>query len=330
MGLVHVASAVPSVRHSAADIAAMTGADEAFIAEKVGVRSRYVLGPGETGVGLAVEACRKLFDVGAVTVDEIGAVVFVTQTPDRKLPQNSAGLCAALGLPSTVASFDLSLGCSGWVYGAHVLDAFLIATGREVGLLVTCDPYSRIIAPEDRATNCVFGDAATVSLWRAGRGGRLGVADFGTEGEGGDALRIDAGGCLRPFVHVLDGGETAGFVRDELRLHMAWREVFNFVLSRIPGSLARCLNANGLTLEQIDLFALHQGSLHMLQGLARRSGVPEAKLALNIDRFGNTVSSTIPLLLEDAMRNGGLSGRRVLASGFGVGLSWATTVLTFD
>ena len=330
MGLVHVESAVPSIRQTAAEIAAMTGAEEAFIIDKVGVRTRHVLGPGETGVGLAAEAGRKLFDAGLVTPDEVGVVVFVTQTPDRKLPQNSAALCAALGLPSDVASFDLSLGCSDWVYGAHVLDAFMNATGRGTGLLVTCDPYSRIIAPEDRATNCVFGDAATVSLWRSGEGGRLGVADFGTDGEGGDALRVDAGGATRPFVHVLDGGDTSDFARDDLRLHMNGREVFNFVLSRIPDSLTRCLDANALTLDQIDLFALHQGSLHMLQALARRAGVPEARLAVNIDRFGNTVSSTIPLLLQDAMRDGGLAGRRVLASGFGVGLSWATTVLTFD
>lgn len=331
MGLIRIESALPSVVHTAADIAAMTGADEGFIADKVGVRRRYVLGPGETGVGLATVACRKLFDSGAVAPDQVDVVVFVTQTPDRRLPQNSAGLCAALGLPSTVAAFDLSLGCSGWVYGAHVLDAFLAATGREVGLLVTCDPYSRIIAPEDRATNCVFGDAATVALWcRGPTGGQLGAADFGTDGAGGEALRIDGGGAAVPFVQVEDGGTTAELGRDDLRLHMAGRDVFNFVLTRIPDSLARCLAANGLTAGQIDLFALHQGSLHMLQALARRAGIPDAKLGVNIDRYGNTVSSTLPLLLEAALNGGELAGRRVLVSGFGVGLSWATSILTFD
>jgi 3-oxoacyl-[acyl-carrier-protein] synthase-3 len=331
MGLIRIESALPSVMHTAADIAVMTGADEAFIADKVGVRRRYVLGAGETGVGLAAAACRKLFDGGATTPDQVGVVVFVTQTPDRRLPQNSAGLCAALGLPTTVAAFDLALGCSGWVYGAHVLDAFLEATGRDVGLLVTCDPYSRIIAPEDRATNCVFGDAATVALWHRGMGGgRLGIADFGTDGEGGDALRIDGGGAAVPFVHMDDGGRTAALGRDDLRLHMAGREVFNFVLTRIPDSLTRCLEANGLTADEIDVFALHQGSLHMLQGLARRAGIPDPKLAVNIDRYGNTVSSTLPLLLEAPLNAGELAGRKVLVSGFGVGLSWATSVLTFD
>ena len=171
------------------------------------------------------------------------------------------------------------------------------------------------------------GNGARVTR-RDGKGGVLGIADFGTEGGEGDAIAISAGGAARPLVSLDRQGVTA-FARDDLRLAMNGRDVFNFVMTRVADSIAACLARNGLTLEEIDLFALHQGSLYMLQMLARRAGIPDDKLLVNIGEFGNTVSSTIPLLLEPLLAGGALRGKRVLVSGFGVGLSWATAVLRF-
>lgn len=319
--------AVPAVRETAADIARQTGGDEAFIRDKVGVAQRYVLGPGESGVGLALAAARKLIEEALLAPATIDLVVFITQNPDRRLPQNSAALCAALELDHGVASFDIALGCSGYVYGLSVCEALLAAWPARNALLVTCDPYSRIIAAEDLATNAVFGDAATASwISRDGPGARLGKCDFGTDGAGGEALRIDRGGAAAPLVALGSEGLASG-ERDDHRLRMDGRAVFDFVLRRIPPSIARCLDANELTLDDVDAFALHQGSAFMLKALARKAGIPDDKLSINIDRFGNTVSSTVPILLAErgAMR---MAGRDVtLVSGFGVGLSWATGIL---
>jgi 3-oxoacyl-[acyl-carrier-protein] synthase-3 len=319
--------ALPSRHETAIDIARQTGGDEAFIRDKVGVAERYLLGPGETGVGLAAAAARKLCDEAGLAPGTIDLVVFVTQNPDRKLPQNSAMLCAELALPAAVASFDLALGCSGYVYGLSLCEALLAQWHARNALLVTCDPYSRIMAAEDLATNAVFGDAATASwISRDGSGARLGRCDFGTDGGGGEALRIDRGGAVAPLVALGQAGVACG-ARDDHRLRMDGRAVFDFVLRRMPASIARCLEANDLAPEEVDAYALHQGSAFMLRALARQARIPDEKLLMNIARYGNTVSSTVPMLLAERGPRIGSRGDVTLVSGFGVGLSWATGVL---
>ena len=330
MSIEAIASALPSVRQDAADIAAQTGAPEAFVRDKVGVARRHLLGPGETGIDLAAAAAERLFGSAGVDASRIGLLIYVTQTPDQRLPHNAPGLAERLGLPRGLASFDLSLGCSGFVYGLATAEAFLEAQGIDEGLLVTCDPYSRIMAAEDKATNAVFGDAATATWLRRGRGRtRLVGCDFGTDGSGGQAIRIEAGGAARPHLAFDDPGREIRFERDELRLHMDGRAVFDFVNRTVPASIAASIDKAGLSMDRIDHFALHQGSAHMLRTVARRCGIPEDKLLMNISEHGNTVSSTVPMLLEALMAERDLSGRRVLVSGFGVGLSWATGILEF-
>jgi 3-oxoacyl-[acyl-carrier-protein] synthase-3 len=329
--LVAIRSALPSVKETAAEIAAQTGADEAFVREKIGIATRYILGPDETGLDLANAACTVLFAETNLSPDAVDLVVYVTQNPDRRLPHNAPKLCDMAGIGQGCASFDLSLGCSGYVYGLSVVESFMAFAGFKNAVLVTCDPYSRIMAAEDKVTNAVFGDAATASWVRThGPGGRLHALDFGTDGSQGDAIRINAGGAAMPLVSLAQTTGVAQTYRDDLRLHMEGRSVFNFVNSKIPGSLTASLEAAGLTLDDIAHFALHQGSAYMLLALARRVGIPEEKLAMNIAKYGNTVSSTIPLLLQELMKSGALAGRHVMISGFGVGLSWASGILTFD
>jgi 3-oxoacyl-[acyl-carrier-protein] synthase III len=331
MSIEAITWALPSVQHSATDIAAATGAEEAFIADKVGLRTRHVLGPGESGIDLAVAACRKLLaEQPQLASEGVDLLVCVTQNPDRRIPHNAPGIAQALGLPTRLASFDISLGCSGYVYGLEIVEGFLRRCGLRHAILVTCDPYSRIMAAEDRDTNCIFGDAATAT-WVSAQGTRSETlaVDFGTDGSGADAIEIPAGGATQPQVSLLGPPGVQAHDRDQLRLHMRGRAVFNFVLSRIPVSLQACLDRAGLSLDQIDLFALHQGSTYMLDALARRASIPAEKVLKNMDRFGNTVSSTIPLLLAELQERDALRGRTVLLSGFGVGLSWSTAVIRF-
>jgi 3-oxoacyl-[acyl-carrier-protein] synthase-3 len=184
---------------------------------------------------------------------------------------------------------------------------------------------------EDKATNAVFGDAAAATwVARDGKGARLTALDFGSDGAGADAIRVDVGGAAKPLVS-LTGPESgvAAYKREIAQLHMDGRGVFNFVNSVIPGSIAASLEKGGKSLEDIAWFALHQGSAYMLKTLAKRVKIPEEKLLINIDRYGNTVSSTVPMLLEDLMAKEDLAGQSVLISGFGVGLSWGTGILEF-
>lgn len=328
MSIEAIGSAVPARAETAADIAAQTGADEAFVRTKVGIETRHVLGPGETGLDLAEAAVRDLLARSGRDPAEIGLLVYVTQNPDRRIPHNAAPLAHRLGLGTGLASFDLSLGCSGFVYGLSVTEAFLAAQGIDNALLVTCDPYSRIMDAADKATNAVFGDAAAATwVSRTGTRTRTLAMDFGTDGAGADAIRIDAGGAADPLVSLDIPEGTATHDREALRLHMEGRDVFNFVNGTVPASFRACLDRAGLEMADIDLFALHQGSAYMLQALARRAGIPADRLLMNIGRYGNTVSSTVPLLLAPVLEDGVATPRRVMISGFGVGLSWATGVL---
>jgi 3-oxoacyl-[acyl-carrier-protein] synthase-3 len=331
MSIEGIAYALPSVLHTAADIAAATGAEQAFIADKVGLKTRYVLGPEETGIGLSVAACQKLLERHPeLARDGVDLLVCVTQNPDRRIPHNAPGIAQALGLPAQVASFDISLGCSGYVYGLEIVEGFLQRCGLRHAILVTCDPYTRVMAAEDRDTNCIFGDAATATWVSAkGAGSQTLAVDFGTDGAGGSAIEIPAGGAAQPHVSLLGPADVQQHTREALKLHMRGRAVFNFVLSRVPASLQSCLERAGMSLDQIDLFALHQGSIYMLDALARRAGIPDTKVLKNMDRYGNTVSSTIPLLLAELQDRDELRGRTVLLSGFGVGLSWSTAIVRF-
>ncbi len=317
------------VQH-ADEIACATGANTEFIIEKVGVRQRHILGPDESGVGLSVGACNSLLGRFPALRKEIDLVVCVTQNPDQRIPHNSAKIVSELGLGSQVASFDISLGCSGYVYGLQIVEGFLASTGLDNALLITCDPYSRVIAAENKDTNCVFGDAASVTwIKSSGKRSHMLAFDFGTDGSQSDVISIPAGGASRPFVSVTHP-ETQIYERDDLRLHMQGRSVFNFVLSRMPDSIDRCLERAGLAIGDIDHFALHQGSLYMLDALAKKSSIPQEKLLKNMVNYGNTVSSSIPLLLAELDQRQEMDGARVLVSGFGVGLSWATAVLQFN
>ncbi len=331
MSIEAIRSALPRICQDAKELARQTKADEEFIRQKIGIQTRYILGPEETGVSLATAASRKLFGDTGLHPHEVGLLVFVTQNPDRRIPHNAPALAEALGIPHQCASFDISLGCSGYVYGLSIAEAFLEAHEIENGLLVTCDPYSRIMLRDDKATNAVFGDAATATwLTRERRRTKLRGLDFGTDGALADAIRVNAGGAAAPYPLTVpaDRSEAAGDPA-ALHLQMNGREVFNFVNAVIPNSVERSLEKAKLHLDDVDWFALHQGSEYMLRSLAKRAGIPTEKLLINIGKYGNTVSSSVPLLLEEVMRDEDLAGRFVMISGFGVGASWATGILEF-
>jgi 3-oxoacyl-[acyl-carrier-protein] synthase-3 len=199
--------------------------------------------------------------------------------------------------------FDLSLGCSGFVYGLSVITALMQAQGLKRGILVTADPYSKIVDPHDRNTSLLFVDAAAATLitdtpvWTVGR------FDFGSDGAHCEDLAVP---------HHSD------------HFHMNGRAVLNFSSRKVPESILRALALNGVGLEQVDRFLLHQGSRHVVHQIARRLGVTDEQAPFLAENYGNTVSSSIPLLLAEERFN---ADRYLALSGFGVGISWASVVL---
>ncbi len=296
-----IASHVPPGRLSNADRAGEFGIDARFIEEKLGVETVSRMAPGEDTADLAEKAVRALgdrFDPGAVD-----CLVVCTQNPHgHGIPHTSAVLHGRLGLDDRCACFDIGLGCSGYVYSLSVVTAFMAANGMRQGLLVTCDPYSKIIDPDDRNTVMLFGDAASATL--LGPGGDLAptLFEFATRGADGPALHNDDG-----------------------RLFMNGRAVFNFSATRVPSQIHALLERAGLESGDIDYYLLHQGSRFIVDQITRRLKIPTDRVPLGLREQGNTVSSTIPLLLQRFIDSG--EGRRFLLSGFGVGLSWASCIV---
>ncbi len=324
-----IAFAVPSHRVSSQEVAAWAGMEMAFIQEKVGVAVRAFLGRDETTSALAKAACEKLFERNpTLTKDRVQLLVLVTQNPDYKLPHTSALLQASLGLDRGCASFDVSLGCSGYVYGLSVVRGFMAAEELENAILVTCDPYSKVIGKTDRETIALFGDGATATWLSSEKGARIGRLDAGTDGSGAQSLIVPAGGSAKP-IHSVWSEEDEVYQSTDFRIHMSGRAIFNFMMERVDASVARCLEKNGKATGEIDYFVFHQASRFLLETLRRKMKLPEQKVPINIEEIGNTVSSTIPIILSGLLDRNALVGKTVLVCGFGVGLSWATNILFF-
>jgi 3-oxoacyl-[acyl-carrier-protein] synthase-3 len=275
---------------------------EEFIEQRIGMKRLAVCGPGEGTTALGVSAFNTLAKSG-FELGKIDALVVVTQNPDRNLPHASAEMHGGLGLPESCACFDISLGCSGYVYALSALGAFMEANGMNAGVVVTADPYSRILDPEDKNTCLLFGDGATATLLTREPVYVLGKFTFGTAGKEADQLACNAG-----------------------KLHMNGRAVFNFAAKYVPADVAEVLARNRLRLEEVDAFVFHQGSRNIVETIARRLALPAEKVRFSAADYGNTVSSSIPMILAEEMSRPAV--RTILISGFGVGFSWASTILT--
>lgn len=329
MNIKAIASALPEWIVDNLTIQQWSGLDLDLLNNKIGVKERRFLRHDQTGVDLVLAAAAQLknehpdFDPGRIKL-----LIVITQTPDYKLPHVSAILQNRLELANDTACFDVSLGCSGYVYGLSIAKGLMLSEGIGEALLVTCDPYSKIMNRENRDVIGLFGDAATVTWLHPDGTGKIGSCDFGTDGTGSQHLIVKAGGAARPHRH-LDGFEATQPTTEEDSLHMNGRGIFNFMITRVPTTINACLRKNNKTQESVDYFVFHQASRFLLETLSDRLGLSPEKIPVTLEKTGNTVSSSIPLVLQTMMRDGKCRNASVLVSGFGVGLSWATNILTF-
>lgn len=302
-------------------------------AKRCGVQERRIAAAHETALDLAVSCCEALLAANEGLRERVGAVIFCTQSPDYIMPPNACLLHRALRLPESVMAFDISLACSGFTYALGIARGLLVSGAAEEVLVVTGDTYSRFISPEDRGTRMLFGDGAAVtwlSRTRAGQACEVIDINFATDGKGYDKFIIPAGGCRRPKT-----GETAqvkvdksGNKRSPEHIHMDGLAILTFVKTRVPTQIRALCARNQLALDDIDLFVFHQASQLGLDALIQQLQLKPERVFSNLPLIGNTVSSSIPIALQDAIDQGRLHpGNRVLLSGFGVGLSWSSALL---
>jgi 3-oxoacyl-[acyl-carrier-protein] synthase III len=302
------------------------------IDEKTGIRDRHIAAAGECSSDLAVAAARKLFDSGACSPADIDYVMLCTQSPDYFVPTTACVLQERLGMPVTCGALDFNLGCSGFVYGLGLAEGLITSGQAKNILLLTAETYSKFLHPRDRSVRTIFGDAAAGTLLRAVDAAQplLGPFVYGTDGRGAPNLIVPSGGMRQPRTSetAVAIEDESGNVRSAENLFMDGPEIFNFTLNAVPKSVNALLERANLSLDAIDLFVFHQANRYMLDHLRKRLKIPVEKFQISMAHCGNTVSSTIPIALENALAEGRLKpGSIVMLVGFGTGYSWGATLL---
>ncbi|MGV3486738.1 MAG: ketoacyl-ACP synthase III [Planctomycetaceae bacterium] len=296
-----------------------------LIQDKTGIRQRHIAAEDETASDLAAKAIEKLCCENAIDRDSIDFLLFCTQTPDYPLPTTSCLLQSRLGLSTRCGALDFNLGCSGYVYGLALADGLIQSGVAKRILLVTAETYSKYIDSGDRSLRTIFGDAAAATLITAQSERTLWGFQFGTDGTGGDMLLVRDGGA-RP---AQDAIQPRHRKRWNSRLYMDGPSLISFTVEAIPQLIDEILQTNGLQRESIDRFILHQATRKMLEQLTDRMGLCPDRVPIDMEDVGNTVSCTLPILI-DRMRNRGELRTEAtnMLVGFGVGLSWAGCLWT--
>jgi 3-oxoacyl-[acyl-carrier-protein] synthase III len=294
-----------------------------WIMERTGIRQRHIARNGETTCSMAADAARKAMQRAGVSAGELDAIVLSTATTDRLLPSTGVDLQAALGA-TRAAAFDVSAACSGFIYGATVAEG-LMATGvAETILVVGAEKMSSIVDWQDRATCVLFGDGAGAAVLKRSKHHKGILSAF---------MRSD--GTLADLLYRPAGGATIPFCEDVLtqRSHfvkMAGREVFKHAVRSMSEATDRALDGAKLTGSDIDLLIPHQANMRIIEATAKHAHVSMDKVYVNVDRYGNTSSASVPIALDEAIESGRIKeGMNVMLVAFGAGFTWASMIVRF-
>jgi 3-oxoacyl-[acyl-carrier-protein] synthase-3 len=304
------------------------------IVDKIGIKERRFAPEGMCSSDLCFAAAEKLITDMNIDKSEIDLLVFISQTPDYRMPASSVILQNRLGLSKNTAAFDLTLGCSAFVYGLSVVFSLVQAGFIKKALLLDGETRSRIYSPKDRNTAFLFGDGGVAAIIE--KDSKYGESFFSLNSDGSKEtyIKIDAGGYRNPS-NINTVAEKIvdehGNIRTDEHGYMNGADVFNFVISEIPTDLKNLYEFAGETKENIDYFVFHQANSYMNNYLAKKLKLNLEKVPSCIESFGNTSSVSIPLTIVSQLQNQ-LKDRKnkLLLSGFGVGMSWASSILNFD
>jgi 3-oxoacyl-[acyl-carrier-protein] synthase III len=302
------------------ELAEIVDTSDEWIVTRTGIHERRVAAPDEALSDIALPAARQALELAGLEGSDLDLVVVATVTPDMLFPATAALIADELGADGAGA-YDLSAGCTGFVYAVAQAYAMLAGGLAQRALVVGGDLLSKVVDWKDRATCVLFGDGAgAVVLERVERGGFLGF-ELGADGGGGMELYLPAGGSRAPAsAETVAAGEH--FAR------MNGREVFKFATRVLVSSAEQLLGQVGMTVDDVDVYVPHQANIRIIRHAAEKLGIPEEKVVVNVDRYGNTSSGSIPLALADAAHAGMLpEGAIVLMTGMGAGLTWGSGVM---
>jgi 3-oxoacyl-[acyl-carrier-protein] synthase-3 len=296
-----------------------------WIVERTGIVERRIAGPDESTCSMAVTASKQAMARAGVHAGELDAIVLSTATPDRLLPSTAVDLQAQLGA-TRAAAFDLSAACTGWLYAMTVAEGMMHSGAIETALVVGAEKMSAITDWKDRSTCVLFGDGAgAVVLKRTQNGGSRGILSTFMRSDGtlAELLWRPAGGAAVPF--------SADVLQDRTSyVKMAGREVFKHAVRQMSEACDRALDGAKLTGTDIDILIPHQANNRIIEATAKHAGIPMDKVYVNVDRYGNTSSASIPIAIDEALEKGRLRpGSTALLCAFGAGFTWGSMVIRF-
>ena len=296
------------------------------VANKVGISERHISAPDETATDMAYQAAARLFAQG-IDRKTVDFVLLCTQSGDYFLPSSACLLQDRLRLSKHCGALDFNLGCSGYEYGLAIAKGLIVAGIAKNILLLTAETYTKYIHPLDKGNRTIFGDGASASLISTEGFAEIGEVVLGTDGSGAENLIVRSLGARhKEPLNDLRVSEEEGLVSGD-HLYMHGGNVFDFTADVVPPMVEELLAKSDLKQDDVDLWVFHQANKYMINYLRKLLDIDKDKFYLYMEHVGNTVSSTIPIAMVEARREGRLHGN-VLLAGFGVGLSWGGVMLS--
>ena len=306
-------------------------------AEKVilstGIERRRIVAPGVTSSDLCCKAAEDLIAGLGWNKENIDCLIFVSQTQDYILPATSCVIQGKLGLPNSCCCFDISYGCSGWVYGLSVISTMLSAGVMKKGLLLVGDTTSTFKSAKDKTARPLFGDAGTATALEYNPESEDMKFALYANGNKFDAIIVPDGGCRKPFSEssLIETEYEEGVIRTPMHSAMNGVDVFMFGITKGPEVTKDILQFSGKTIEDVDYFIFHQANKFMNEKIRKQLKIPEEKVPYSMKDFGNVSSATIPLTIDYSFKNASeLRGKEIVTTAFGVGLSWGSAIFRLN
>ncbi|WP_339657184.1 ketoacyl-ACP synthase III [Flavobacterium frigidarium] len=293
--------------------------DSEKIIQKIGVKSRNISDENQFTSDMATEAINKLCLEYKIDKASIDYLLVCTQTPDYYLPATACIVQNKAGLSTHCAAIDINQGCSGYIYGLSIAKGLVVANIAKNVILVTAEMYSKHIHPLDKGNLSIFGDAACATLISGEGSFRIGEFSLGSDGSGAENLIVKNGG--------MKGNKIAdNDVPNDNYLYMNGPAIFNFTAKAVPELIDSTFQKNSENLDSINQFIFHQANTFMLEYLRKKITIPKEKFLIDMENYGNTVSSTIPIVLKNQIDSNSAQDK-ILLAGFGVGYSWGAVVI---
>lgn len=302
------------------------------VVDKVGIYERRFADDKTCSSDLCFAAAERLIADNNIDRSEIDLLVFISQTPDYRMPATSVLLQHRLSLPNSTIAFDINLGCSAFIYGLSVVYSMMQTSGLRKALLLDGETRSKVYSPKDRRSAFLFGDGGVAALIE--RDEKFGDSFFSLNSDGsrGDLIKINGGGYRMPSsVETLRERvvDEYGNIRNDEQGYMNGGDVFNFVIREIPKDIKRLMAHAGADIQDLDYYLFHQANNFINSYLAKKMKLDTARIPSTIHKYGNTSSVSVPLTIVDQLRDKLTGDKRLLLSAFGVGMTWATAIVPF-